>query len=59
MKVLADHLATKMEATRLVYTADDYSPIIHKLQANASEKSLVLVKGSRGMRLEKVVDAFQ
>lgn len=59
MKVLADYLATKMEATRLVYTADDYSPIIHKLQTNASEKSLVLVKGSRGMKLEKVLDAFR
>jgi len=59
MKVLADQLATKIEASRLVYTKDDYAPIIEKLKAHASEKSLVLLKGSRGMKLENILQVFQ
>lgn len=58
MKVLADRLATKIDTGRLVYTKDDYAPIIEKLRACASEKSLVLLKGSRGMKLENILQAF-
>lgn len=58
MKVLAKCLATKMNPERLVYTKDDYAPIIDKLKSSASMNSLVLLKGSRGMKMETILNAF-
>lgn len=58
MKVLADKLATKMDAGRLVYTENNYAPIIDKLKLNAGKDSLVLLKGSRGMKLETILSVF-
>lgn len=59
MKFLANRLATKMDAERLIYSKDEYAPIIEKLKTCAGEKSLVLLKGSRGMKLENILQAFQ
>jgi UDP-N-acetylmuramoyl-tripeptide--D-alanyl-D-alanine ligase len=42
----------------VIWSADDYAPIIAKLEAEASAESLVLLKGSRGMALENVLNAF-
>lgn len=59
MQFLAEKLAAKMEPTRLIYSKDDYKPIIEKLKNDAGEQSLILLKGSRGMKLENVLQAFQ
>lgn len=42
----------------VVWSADDYAPIITKIEKDASKDSLVLLKGSRGMALENVLQAF-
>lgn len=42
----------------VVWSADDYAPIINKIAREASADSLVLLKGSRGMALENVLQAF-
>lgn len=42
----------------VVWSADDYAPIIDKIAREASADSLVLLKGSRGMALENVLQAF-
>ena len=59
MKWLYNELVNKFDETRLVYAETDYEPIIHAIQQNASAKSIVLLKGSRGMRLETILSAFQ
>lgn len=42
----------------VVWSRDDYAPIIDKIAREASADSLVLLKGSRGMALENVLQAF-
>lgn len=52
-------LYAKLQGTvDVIWSADDYAPIIAKLEAEASAESLVLLKGSRGMALENVLNAF-
>lgn len=43
---------------QLVWSEDDYAPIIEFLKAHITENSVILVKGSRGMALEKVIEPF-
>jgi len=50
-------LEERFEAERLLYTEDDYTAIIEKLK-QANELSIVLLKGSRGMRLETILKKF-
>jgi len=50
-------LKERFEAERLLYVKDDYTAIIDKLK-QANESSIVLLKGSRGMQLEKILLAF-
>lgn len=50
-------LKERFEAERLLYTEDDYTAIIEKLK-QANESSIVLLKGSRGMKLETILKAF-
>lgn len=58
MKWLYNKLQTKFTPQYLVYSESDYTPIIEAIRTEASEKSLVLVKGSRGMKLETIIEAF-
>ncbi|MET0786363.1 MAG: UDP-N-acetylmuramoyl-tripeptide--D-alanyl-D-alanine ligase [Paenisporosarcina sp.] len=44
---------------RLLWTESDYEPIIQKLRQETSSNSMILVKGSRGMALEKVIEPFK
>ncbi len=55
MKWLYEKLQTVFDEKHLLYTEDDYAVIIEKIKQHATEQSLLLVKGSRGMQLEKII----
>ncbi|QGG53362.1 UDP-N-acetylmuramoyl-tripeptide--D-alanyl-D-alanine ligase [Lysinibacillus pakistanensis] len=57
MAYLYDILKERFDAEHLLYVKDDYAPIIEKLQ-QANKESIVLLKGSRGMKLETILKAF-
>lgn len=57
MAFLYEVLKERFDADRLLYVKDDFAPIITKLQ-QATEKSIVLLKGSRGMKLETILQSF-
>lgn len=59
MRWLYERLEPKIGATRLVYTEEDYDPIIEAIRRDANEETLILLKGSRGMKLETIVHAFK
>ena len=59
MKWLYDKLQAKLNAERLVYSEQDYAPIIEKINNEASEQSILLVKGSRGMQLETIIKGVE
>lgn len=42
----------------LIWSKDDYGPVIEVLEKSITDKSLILVKGSRGMALENIIEAF-
>lgn len=54
-------LYEKMKDTyqgHLVWSESDYAPIVQFLEERITADSLILVKGSRGMALERVVEPF-
>ncbi|WP_431028226.1 UDP-N-acetylmuramoyl-tripeptide--D-alanyl-D-alanine ligase [Lysinibacillus sp. LZ02] len=55
MKWLYDQLIANFGPERLVYTESDYEPIIEEIKQHAGEQSLILLKGSRGMQLERIL----
>ncbi|WP_075619266.1 UDP-N-acetylmuramoyl-tripeptide--D-alanyl-D-alanine ligase [Paenisporosarcina indica] len=55
MKWLYDQLKDQWNDTHLVWTEQDYEAIKKTLKTYTSSKSLILVKGSRGMALENVI----
>lgn len=57
MKWLYDALENKVSA-KLVWSEDDYTPIIDVIRQYAHANAVVLVKGSRGMALEKAIEPF-
>lgn len=57
MAFLYEVLKERFDADHLLYDKDDFAPIIAKLQ-QTTEKSIVLLKGSRGMKLETILQAF-
>ncbi len=57
MKWLYDQLVSSYEG-KLLWSEEDYGPIVDLLKKNLSKDSAVLVKGSRGMALEKVIEPF-
>ncbi|MGN4123944.1 UDP-N-acetylmuramoyl-tripeptide--D-alanyl-D-alanine ligase [Lysinibacillus sphaericus] len=57
MAYLYEVLKERFDAAHLIYSQDDYAPIIEKLH-KANEQSIVLLKGSRGMKLENILKAF-
>ena len=58
MKWLATKLANKFDAAHMIYSETDYEGIISYLKEHATDESLVLLKGSRGMKLETILKAF-
>ncbi|MFY0519244.1 UDP-N-acetylmuramoyl-tripeptide--D-alanyl-D-alanine ligase [Lysinibacillus sp. UGB7] len=57
MAYLNEVLKERFDAAHLIYSQEDYAPIIEKLH-KANEQSIVLLKGSRGMKLENILKAF-
>lgn len=55
MHWLYDELRKRNMAVDLIWTEEDYAPIIEKLIQSIDEQSIVLLKGSRGMALENVL----
>lgn len=54
-------LYTKLQDSfegKLIWSKDDYQPIIDFLEKSISAKSVILVKGSRGMALENIIEPF-
>lgn len=58
MKWLYEKLQPTFEEGNLLYTEDDYDQIINKIKQAGSGNSLILLKGSRGMKLETILNAF-
>lgn len=58
MKWLYDQLQSKVSAENLLWVDDNYDAIIGKIRLKANENSIILLKGSRGMELEHVLQAF-
>lgn len=57
MKWLHDKLAGSFKGL-LLWSETDYEPIVESLKEHITEDSVILVKGSRGMALEKVIEPF-
>lgn len=55
MKWLYDKLQDQVGETTLLWSENDYVPIEELLLQKTSEKSVVLLKGSRGMAIENVM----
>lgn len=58
MKWLYDQLQGKVLDENLMWSDDSYDGIIEKIRQNADSNSIILLKGSRGMELEHVLQAF-
>ncbi|NLY78895.1 MAG: UDP-N-acetylmuramoyl-tripeptide--D-alanyl-D-alanine ligase [Lysinibacillus sp.] len=58
MKWLYDKLVSKYN-DRIMYTENQHEEIVHYIKKHASEESLILLKGSRGMKLEKILEEFK
>lgn len=58
MKWLYEELKEQQIKTRLIWSADDYNPIVNGLRKSTADNSVILLKGSRGMALERVLEAF-
>lgn len=58
MEWLFNKLKDVFTGDRLIYSKTDYAPIVEAIQVNASEQSIILLKGSRGMKLETILEAL-
>lgn len=57
MKWLYDKLRLSFKG-ELLWSEDDYAPIIELLKEKITPDSIILVKGSRGMALEHIIEPF-
>lgn len=55
MHWLYDELRKRNTTAELIWTENDYAPIIEKLLQSIDGQSIILLKGSRGMALENVL----
>ncbi|WP_075526775.1 UDP-N-acetylmuramoyl-tripeptide--D-alanyl-D-alanine ligase [Sporosarcina ureilytica] len=58
MKWLYDVLEKKINNQKLLWSESEYGPIEQELKKNTGSGAVVLLKGSRGMALEHVLNAF-
>ncbi|QCR33983.1 UDP-N-acetylmuramoyl-tripeptide--D-alanyl-D-alanine ligase [Lysinibacillus sp. SGAir0095] len=59
MKWLYDQLKLKYANDKLIYTENNYGEIIDYINHHAHEETLILLKGSRGMKLETILKSFE
>ena len=58
MKWLYDELKKQQTESRLIWSGDDYDPIVNELRQSTDGNSVILLKGSRGMALERILELF-
>lgn len=58
MEWLYEKLKGKFDPECIIWSKDDYDPLIEWLSVRLNSKSVVLLKGSRGMALENILKAF-
>ena len=58
MKWLYDKLKETFSSSQLIYTGDDYGKIAEEIRLHASKNTVILLKGSRGMKLETILKEF-
>lgn len=58
MKWLYEQLKQKFASDNLIHTENNYDEIVKYINAHANEKTLILLKGSRGMKLETLLKSF-
>lgn len=58
MKWLYEELRSRDSKVELIWTENDYTPIVSALRNSIDEHSIVLLKGSRGMALENVLEGI-
>lgn len=58
MKWLYEKLKNKFSDQDLIYTENEYEVIVRYIKENSNEHSLILLKGSRGMKLETILKSF-
>ncbi|WP_252504534.1 UDP-N-acetylmuramoyl-tripeptide--D-alanyl-D-alanine ligase [Sporosarcina sp. Marseille-Q4943] len=56
MKWLYEELLNTGNETQVIWSESDYDPLIATLLSSIDENSIVLLKGSRGMALEKIMN---
>ena len=56
MKWLFDKLQPQFAPGHVVYSETDYAPIVETIKQYATNDTLILVKGSRGMKLETIIE---
>lgn len=59
MEWLYKKLVEQFTGEQLIWTNDDTEKLVTFLANNINDRSIVLVKGSRGMQLERVIEPFQ
>ncbi|MGN7410087.1 UDP-N-acetylmuramoyl-tripeptide--D-alanyl-D-alanine ligase [Sporosarcina sp. SAFN-010] len=55
MHWLYEKLLARKTSVELIWTENDYAPIVEKLLGSINDQSIILLKGSRGMALENVL----
>lgn len=59
MEELYKEIQMKQPQASVLWTAEDYEPIIQLIENQANADTLILLKGSRGMALETILNKFQ
>ncbi|QUW23730.1 UDP-N-acetylmuramoyl-tripeptide--D-alanyl-D-alanine ligase [Sporosarcina sp. Marseille-Q4063] len=58
MKWLFERLQDESLQSKLLWSEDDYEPLVNELRDNTDADSVILLKGSRGMALENILTPF-
>ena len=54
-----EKLQPTFDAGHLIYSQQDYAPIIETIKTKTTNESIILVKGSRGMKLETIINEIE
>lgn len=59
MEWLYKKLQDKFAQRNIIHTNDNYEQIVNYIEQHANANSLILLKGSRGMKLETILESFK